>query len=214
MSKFSSIISSKLIVDQETGRSKGYAFFEFLNYKEFNQALNIKEPLIFGKQKLVMNSAKNKYDFFQDEDYYNKQNSNEDMKSLDSFNSSNQTLHLSSTETGISSIRDSKGSINSLINNKSHQSLFIEKNNCEKNFEEICNNSKSNLESQIKNSLRKLSEQYYLNDNKGYLFNYYCSPFIYNQSCRKNLYLLNNFKESLNDNIVYKDCPFELYEDK
>jgi hypothetical protein len=119
------------------------------------------------------------------------------MKSLDSFNSSNQTLHLSSTETGISSIRDSKGSIN-----------------CEKNFEEICNNSKSNLESQIKNSLRKLSEQYYLNDNKGYLFNYYCSPFIYNQSCRKNLYLLNNFKESLNDNIVYKDCPFELYEDK
>ena len=34
-SKFSSIISAKLIVDQETGRSKGYAFFEFSNYKEF-----------------------------------------------------------------------------------------------------------------------------------------------------------------------------------
>ena len=47
-SKFSSIISAKLIVDQETGRSKGYAFFEFSNYKEFNQAMNIKEPLIFG----------------------------------------------------------------------------------------------------------------------------------------------------------------------
>ena len=160
-----------------------------MNYKEFNQALNIKEPLIFGKQKLVMNSAKNKYDNIYDEEYYNMQNNNEDMKSLDSFNSSNQTLHLSSTET----------------------------NKSEKNFEEICNtiknNSKSDLESQIKNSLRKLSEQYYLNGNKGYLFNYYCSPFMYNPSCRNNLYLLNKYKESLNDNVVYKDCPFELCED-
>lgn len=66
-SKFSSIISAKLIVDQETGRSKGYAFFEFSNYKEFNQAMNIKEPLIFGKQKLVLNSAKNKYDNIEEE---------------------------------------------------------------------------------------------------------------------------------------------------
>ena len=189
-----------------------------MNYKEFNQALNIKEPLIFGKQKLVMNSAKNKYDNIYDEEYYNMQNNNEDMKSLDSFNSSNQTLHLSTTETAVSSIRNSKDSYNSLVNNQSFQSFFIEKNKSEKNFEEICNtiknNSKNDLESQIKNSLRKLSEQYYLNGNKGYLFNYYCSPFMYNPSCRNNLYLLNKYKESLNDNVVYKDCPFELCEDK
>ena len=168
-----------------------------MNYKEFNQALNIKEPLIFGKQKLVMNSAKNKYDYIQDEEYYNIQNNNEDMKSLDSFNSSNQTMHLSSAETGISSIRNSKDSIKS-----------------EKFFEENYINDKSDLESQIKNSLKKLSEQYYLNDNKGNLFNYYCTPFMYNPSCRNNLYLFNQFKESLSDNVVYKNCPFEIYKDK
>ena len=59
-SKFSSIISTKLIDNQQTGCSKGYAFFEFSNYKEFYEALNIKEPLIFGKKKLVLNSAKNR----------------------------------------------------------------------------------------------------------------------------------------------------------
>jgi hypothetical protein len=185
-----------------------------LNYKEFNQALNIKEPLIFGKQKLVMNSAKNKYDYIQDEEYYNIQNNNEDMKSLDSFNSSNQTMHLSSAETGVSSIRNSKDSINSFGINQSYQSFFIEKNKSEKFFEENYINDKTDLESQIKNSLRKISEQYYLNDNKGYLFNYYCSPFIYNQNSKRNLFSLDKFKESLTDNVVYKDCHFELYEDK
>ena len=185
-----------------------------MNYKEFNQALNIKEPLIFGKQKLVMNSAKNKYDYIQDEEYYNIQNNNEDMKSLDSFNSSNQTMHLSSAETGVSSIRNSKDSINSFGNNQSYQSFFIEKNKSEKFFEENYINDKTDLESQIKNSLKKLSEQYYLNDNKGNLFNYYCSPFMYNPSCRNNLYLFNQFKESLSDNVVYKNCPFEICKDK
>lgn len=51
-----------MITNQQTGRSKGYAFIEFTNYKEFQTALSPKEPIIFGKQKLVFNSAKNKYD--------------------------------------------------------------------------------------------------------------------------------------------------------
>jgi RNA recognition motif-containing protein len=51
-----------LITNQQTGRSKGYAFIEFTNYKEFQTALSPKEPIIFGKQKLVFNSAKNRYD--------------------------------------------------------------------------------------------------------------------------------------------------------
>ena len=50
-------------MNQQTGRSKGYAFFEFSNYKEFYEALNIKERLIFGKQKLILNSAKNRFDY-------------------------------------------------------------------------------------------------------------------------------------------------------
>ena len=115
-SKFSSIISAKLIVDQETGRSKGYAFFEFSNYKEFNQAMNIKEPLIFGKQKLVLNSAKNKYDNIEEEtinDFWSRLNI-EERPSLDSLNLS----PISSTETNNSSISNSKESNNSLGNSQ------------------------------------------------------------------------------------------------
>ena len=115
-SKFSSIIGAKLIVNQQTGRSKGYAFFEFSNYKEFYEALNIKEPLIFGNQKLVLNSAKNRFDYEDDDKINDLGNGNiqlaEDRKSLDSLNSTNQTQLLSSTDTRFSSIRNSKDSTN------------------------------------------------------------------------------------------------------
>ena len=37
------------MINQQTGRSKGYAFIEFTNYKEFQNALNPKKPIIFGK---------------------------------------------------------------------------------------------------------------------------------------------------------------------
>lgn len=60
--RYHSIISAKLITNQQTGRSKGYGFIEFTNYKEFQTAISQKDPIIFGKQKLVFNSAKNKYD--------------------------------------------------------------------------------------------------------------------------------------------------------
>ena len=118
---------AKLIVDHETGRSKGYAFFEFSNYKEFNRALNLKDSLIFGKQKLVMNSAKNRFDEIDEE-----KNNDLSLRSLDSSNSLNQTSALSSSETGISSIRNSKESNNSIINNNS---ISEEKGKCEKDME-------------------------------------------------------------------------------
>ena len=118
-SKFSSIIRAKLIVNQQTGRSKGYAFFEFSNYKEFYEALNIKEPLIFGKQKLVLNSAKNRFDYEDDDKINELGNGNiqlsDDRKSLDSLNSSSQNQPLSTTETRVSSIRNSN--ISAVISN-------------------------------------------------------------------------------------------------
>jgi hypothetical protein len=40
------------------------------------------------------------------------------------------------------------------------------------------NSFDNELTSQIKDSLKKLSEQYYQSDNKTSLFNYYCSPFL------------------------------------
>ena len=187
---------AKLIVDHETGRSKGYAFFEFSNYKEFNRALNLKDSLIFGRQKLVLNSAKNRFDESDEET-----NNDLSMQSLDSFNSLNQTSALSSSETRVSSIRNSKESNNSISEEKGKN----------ENFQE--NSFDNELTSQIKDSLKKLSEQYYQCDNKTSLFNYYCSPFIYNSQHRKDFYIVNRIKESRNDNNFNNKCPFELCED-
>lgn len=189
-------------MDQETGRSKGYAFFEFSNYKEFNKALNIKEPLIFGKQKLVLNSAKNRFDLSEEE-------TNDDLnrQSSESLNSLNQTLPFSSTETRVSSIRNSKESLNSYINNNS---ILEDKGKNEKDIEKNFNNE---LSLQIRDSLKKLSEQYYHYDNKPNLFNYYCSPFINNSLSNKELYYVNINKEYINDINLYKKCPFELCEE-
>jgi hypothetical protein len=193
---------AKLIVDHETGRSKGYAFFEFSNYKEFNRALNLKDSLIFGKQKLVMNSAKNRFDEIDEE-----KNNDLSLRSLDSSNSLNQTSALSSSETGISSIRNSKESNNSIINNNSTSE---EKGKTEKDMDNSFDNE---LTSQIKDSLKKLSEQYYQSDNKTSLFNYYCSPFLNNSQNRKDFYFVNKIKENRNDNNLYNKCPFELCEE-
>ena len=187
---------AKLIVDHETGRSKGYAFFEFSNYKEFNRALNLKDSLIFGKQKLVLNSAKNRFDEIDEET-----NNDLSLRSLDSSNSLNQASALSSSETGISSIRNSKESNNSISEEKG------------KSEKDMNNSFDSELTSQIKDSLKKLSEQYYQCDNKTSLFNYYCSPFLNNSQNRKDFYFVNKIKENKNDNNLYNKCPFELCEE-
>lgn len=186
------------MINPQTGRSKGYAFFEFLNYKEFNDALNIKEPLIFGKQKLVLNSAKNKYNYEEDEKINNmiiKQN-NEERKSLDSLNLSNQNHSLSNAETEVNSVRNSKDSSNMNINK------------IDKNIE---------FQLEIEDSLKKLSEKYYQYDNKSTLFNYYCSSFIYNSQNKMDVFVINKYKENNNinnDNKLYRNCPFESCKDK
>jgi len=182
-SKYSSIISSKLLINPQTGRSKGYAFFEFLNYKEFNDALNIKEPLIFGKQRLVLNSAKNKYNYEEDEkiNEIEKKTSYENRQSFDSLNSFNQNHSLSNAETEVSSIRNSKDSIN--FNIKSDKS-----DKSDKNIE---------FQLEIEDCLKKLSKKYPIYNNKASIFNYYCSPFIYNSQNKKEL------SDNLNKNGGY-----------
>ena len=220
-SKFSSIISAKLIINQQTGRSKGYAFFEFSSYKEFYEALNIKEPLIFGKQKLVLNSAKNRFDYDDDDKINELGNGNiqsvDDRKSLDSLNSSSHNQPLSTTETRVSSIRNSKDS-----NSCGNQSFLGDKVKPEINFTNI-NDVGNNLQLQIKDSLKKLSEQYYMNpkENTSPLFNYYCTPFLYNANKREIYYPNNTSKEdnlknenNENDGKLYRNCPFEPCKDK
>ena len=207
-SRFSSIISAKLIVNQETGRSKGYAFFEFSNYKEFCQALNIKEPLIFGKQKLVLNSAKNRLDYDKEDKINELENIkiSEERKSLGTVNSLGQTAPLSSAETGGSSIRNSKESSSS---QNSHSFLG------NKIKPEISNynimDKDSDLDLLIKDSLKKLSDQYQTNEyeNKSSLFNYYCTPFLHNNYNKKDYYF-DNFQ-----NIDgFTNCPFESCKNK
>ena len=56
----------KIIYDPVKNKSKGFGFVEFTNYKEFNKALNNKTPVFLGKQKLVFNSGKNRYDELDD----------------------------------------------------------------------------------------------------------------------------------------------------
>ena len=204
-------------MNQQTGRSKGYAFFEFSNYKEFCEALNIKEPLIFGKQKLVLNSAKNRFDYEEYDKINELGNSNsqliEDRKSLDSLNSLNQNRPSSSTETGISSVRNSKESTNSIGNN---YNFLGDKMKPEINYLNTDNDS-NDLQLQIKDSLKKLSEQYYMNqnENKSSLFNYYCTPFLYtNYNNKKDFYIVNKYKENNEDNNQNRNCPFEPCKDK
>lgn len=205
-SRFSSIIRAKLIVNQQTGRSKGYAFFEFSNYKEFCEALNTKEPLIFGKQKLVLNSAKNRFEY-DDEDKLNELKSSnnqltEDRKSLDSINQP-----LSSTDTGVSSIRNSKESINTFGDNHS----FL----CDKIKPEI-NDDVNMFKLTIKNSLKKLTEEYIKNpnENKSTLFNYFCTPFLNDSYNKKNYTFHKNEENYDNNNNLETKVPFEPCKDK
>ena len=64
--------------------------------------------------------------------------------------------------------------------------------------------------------LKRLSEQYYQYDNKPTLFNYYCSPFIYNSHNKKNFYFVNKFEENASVNSIDSSCscPFESCKNK
>lgn len=200
-------------MNQETGRSKGYAFFEFTNYKEFSNALNLK-GIIFGKQQLVLNSAKNKF-AFNEEEKINKlislQNI-DDKKSLNSSLLSNQTQPLSTDETRVSSTRNSKEFLNTNNQSLNNQSNTNDRINPDLNG----NTFNDELQLEIKNSLKQLSEQYYQYDNKPSLFNYYCSTFVYNPQNRSNFYFVN-IEENTNANYhhnLYIKCPFESCKEK
>ena len=173
--------------------------------------MNLKGQLTFGKQQLVLNSAKNKFEHIEEENI-NEINNNEEIKSLNSSSISNQTIPLSSAETGFSSKRNSNEFNNAYINN---YSLFGDKlkNDISNNINNTQENSED-LQTQIKNSLKKLSEQYSQYDKKGSLFNYYCSPFLFKAHRRKNIFFDNKGEANINENELYMKCPFESCKDK
>ena len=85
--------------------------------------MNLK-GIIFGKQQLVLNSAKNKF-AYNEEEKINKlislQNILDDKKSLNNSLLSSQTQPLSTSETRVSSARNSKESLNSNGNDINNQ---------------------------------------------------------------------------------------------
>ena len=176
--------------------------------------MNLK-GIIFGKQQLVLNSAKNKF-AYNEEEKINKliclQNITDDKKSLNNSLLSSQTQPLSTSETRVSSARNSKESLNSNGNDINNQLNSDERINTDINGNEF----NDELQIQIKNSLKKLSEQYYQYDNKPSLFNYYCSPFVYNPQNRSNFCFVGG-EENTNayyHHNLYIKCPFESCKEK
>ena len=187
---YSSIISIKLMVNQETNKSKGYAFIEFANYKEFQKALNYPNPIILGKQKLVFNSAKNRYDLNQ---YISKESIenpniikniqiNKEINKND-FNNNNYLLthNKDNINTKISGISDS--STNNSSTNSSYNSIYLGIKQKEKQYFSILDSKMedSPINVQIKCALKNMANFYGKNNPifcNSKLCNYYCSPFF------------------------------------
>ena len=205
--RYHSIISAKLITNQQTGRSKGFAFLEFTDYKEFRTAMKPKDPIIFGRQRLVFNSAKNKYDNDNSGEISKKNevdNSNYLMQSKAYSNSADNFNEYESDDTAVSNALISKEndcnnscSLNLNLNankeNKGSSSNFNKKENSEgflgenktpdvtKIYKE--EDSEDLLTLQIKNALKKMEQEYYYNyklrKNKNGYNNYnYCEYFF------------------------------------
>ena len=195
------------MINPETNESKGYAFIEFSNYKEFQTALNNTEPIIFGKQKLVFNLAKNKHDSNQ----YNQNiilENKENLKVFNSINNSNSISHFNTNKliiekeviniknSGTSDENNKNSSINSFSNSSLQKNKIKEnQDNNSLNIEEINNYP---INEQIKYALKNMvnlygkTNPYFL---KSKICNYYCGPFL-----DRDFLLSNNFNES-NKNI-------------
>ena len=184
------------MINPETNKSKGYAFIEFTNYKEFQSALNNPEPIIFGKQKLVFNSAKNRYDSKIDNEemsninnniqIYDKNNNNDFFiyNPISIRNKENLKIQISGNSNGSSNNSSTNSSLNSVLHadkNKIKQKE-IEKEKEKENIQ-IFNNMKDNpINIQVKYALENMANSYGNNNNPYFMMsklcNFYCSPFL------------------------------------
>ena len=180
------------MINQETNRSKGYAFIEFTNYKEFQKALNNPEPVILGKQKLVFNSAKNRYDFNTNSNIQQNLMCNEDIKIKNNLqgydnnvNYNNYIMSRNINDKEKLNIGISNGSTNANSFNSSYNST-IQGEKCKMNKKEsnqliIDDINDSPLDLQIKYSLKNMTNLYAkTNPNfmKSKICNYFCFPFM------------------------------------
>jgi len=198
---YKSIISVKIIYDPIKNKSKGFGFVEFTNYKEFNKALNNKTPVFLGKQKLVFNSAKNRYDELEE---INTLNNNNIIVHNDSYNSLTLTKQSSTTEIGnsisISNFNNSfltypKNSFEDNINQKPSFKKIYERYNEDYNFQYEISNAFKN----ILKMCQKVNFQY-----ESKQCNYYCNINLYRNgnSMKKINSLKNNISINGNKNCV------------
>ena len=160
-----------------------------------------KDPIIFGKQKLVFNSAKNKYD--SDEENYicnnvikinSENNSFNENESCDTA-TSNAIISRDSNSSNISSNQNNIGNINIVINNNTqlnnkfisnkNTKSFLEGNKIIPDIKKIYTNEERNdlLSFHIKKALSQMEKDYFLNNisgnNKSYRNKYnYCEYFF------------------------------------
>jgi RNA recognition motif-containing protein len=186
-----------IIKDKLTKKSKGYAFIEFSSSKEYNKALNNKNPIILKKQKLIINSGKNKYD----EEEEDTIESTTIDHSEASVNISQITDNLSNSLPNINKNEENFSFINNKENIPNFEKFFRRKNEEEYNdnikflegFKSVCNICKKS-----KSKVNQIS-----------LCNYYCnlifSNFSYNNvNCGVNLYNgLYNCKPFFPQNQLY-----------
>ena len=162
--------------NNETNKSKGYGFIEFNDYIEFKHALDNTEPVIFGKQRLIFNSARNKYDNF---NYlFNMPkliNSNVNNPIYNRYNHHNTYNFYNSNKENLD--------INYKINNrpyKERENKFEIYKSINPEIKEENDVKKYSLNDQIKYSLQKIAKNYSKNDNffKSKMCTYYCGPFL------------------------------------
>ena len=190
--KYSSIIRLKLMKDIETNKSKGYGFIIFNDFQEYNHAINNKEPIIFGQQQLIFNSAKNKYDKSFDSNiidnydkfglYYQKEKENDiNIMTKNKYNLFYRNYFIQNKENF--NFQNYQKSSTYFVNKRP----FVEKENkfeihnqIKADKEEKNNIENYSLNEQIKCSLQNIAKNYSNNDNffKSKMCTYYCSPFI------------------------------------
>ena len=156
-----------------------------------------KDPIIFGKQKLVFNSAKNKYD--SDEENFLCNNSFNENESCDtaisnaiiSRDSNSSNISQNNVNNNINIIINTNTQLNYSINSNSNKSTksFLEENKKIPDVKKIYTNEQRNdlLSIHIKQALNQMQKEYFLNNingnNNSYRNKYnYCEYFFSSDS--------------------------------
>ena len=185
------------MINPDTNKSKGYAFIEFTNYKEFHSALNNPEPIIFGKQKLVFNSAKNRYDSkLEAEEISNlnnniqtyDKNNNKDLfiyNPISIRNKENLKIQISGNSNGSSNNSSTNSSLNSVLHGEKNKNKIkqkeIDKEKEKENIQTFNNIKENPINIQVKYALENMANSYGKNNPyfiTSKLCNFYCGPFL------------------------------------